>query len=110
MSAYSFNTGIILATEACREKSNEIKAMPLLLNKIGLAGKIVTADAMSMLKDIIDAVRRNIGNFLIELKANQRALRYGVEDSIRALTPLYSYTTGLESGHRRIEARTYPYI
>jgi hypothetical protein len=34
VSAYSFNTGITLATEACQEKSNEIKAVPLLLNKI----------------------------------------------------------------------------
>ncbi len=107
VSAYSFNTGITLATEACQEKSNEIKAVPLLLNKIELAGKIVTADAMSMQKNIIDIIRRNGGEFLIELKANQRALRYGVEDRLREHTPLYSYTTGPELGHGRIETRTY---
>lgn len=88
-------------------KSNEIKAVPLLLNKIELAGKIVTADAMSMQKNIIDIIRRNGGEFLIELKANQRALRYGVEDRLREHTPLYSYTTGPELGHGRIETRTY---
>lgn len=107
VSAYSFNTGIILATEACQEKSNEITAVPLLLDKIDISGKVVTADAMSMQKGIIDTVRRNRGDFLIELKANQRALRYGVEDSIRALTPVYSYTAGPELGHGRIETRTY---
>ncbi len=90
VSAYSFNTGIVLATEACREKSNEITAVPLLLDKIELAGKIITVDAMSMQKEIIDTVRRNRGDFLVELKANQRTLRYGVEDSIRTLTPVYS--------------------
>lgn len=47
---------------------DEIKAVPLLLNKIKLAGKIVTADAMSMQKNIIDIIRRNGGEFLIELK------------------------------------------
>ena len=107
VSAYSFNTGITLATEACQEKSNEIKAVPLLLDKIELAGKTVTADAMSMQKNIIDIIRRNGGEFLIELKANQRALRYGVEDRLREHTPLYSYTTGPELGHGRIETRTY---
>lgn len=107
VSAYSPATGIILATEACPEKSNEIKAVPRLLSKIELTGKIVTADAMSMQKDIIDTIRRGRGDFLIELKANQRALRYGVEDSIKALTPVYSYTVGPELGHGRIETRTY---
>lgn len=107
VSAYSFNTGIILATEACQEKSNEITAVPLLLDKIDISGKVVTADAMSMQKDIIDRIRSKGGNFLIELKANQRALRYGVEDSIRALTPVYSYTVGPEPGHGRIETKTY---
>lgn len=107
VSAYSFNTGIVLATEACREKSNEITAVPLLLDKIDISGKVVTADAMSMQKDIIDSIRRNRGDFLIELKANQRSLRYGVEDSLKALTPAYSYTVGSELGHGRIETRIY---
>lgn len=107
VSAYSFNTGIILATEACQEKSNEIKAIPPLMDKIGISGKIVTADAMSMQKDVIDTIRRKGGDFLIELKANQRSLRYGVEDSLKELSPLYSYTEGPELGHGRIETRTY---
>lgn len=107
VSAYSFSTGIVLATEACQEKSNEITAVPLLIDKIDISGKIVTADAMSMQKDIIDRIREKGGDFLIELKASQRSLRYGVEDSIKALTPVYSYTAGPELGHGRIETRSY---
>ncbi len=107
VSAYSFNTGIILATEACQEKSNEIKAVPLLLDKINISGKIVSADAMSMQKDIIDKIRKKCGDFLIELKANQPALRYGVEDKLKMHIPAYSYTEGPELGHGRIETRTY---
>lgn len=107
VSAYSFNTGITLATEACPEKSNEIKAIPRLIDKIDIAGKVVTADAMSMQREIIDTVRRNRGDFLIELKSNQRTLRYAVEDGIKALTPVRSYTVGPELGHGRIETRTY---
>lgn len=107
VSAYSFNTGITLATEACQEKSNEIKSVPRLIDKLDIAGKIVTADAMSMQKDIINRIRGKGADFLIELKANQPSLRYGVEDRLREHTPLYSYTTGPELGHGRIETRTY---
>lgn len=107
VSAYSFNTGIVLATEACQEKSNEIKAVPVLLDKIDIKGKIVTADAMSMQKDIIDKIREKGAYFLIELKANQRALRYGVEDRLKISKPAYAYTEGPELGHGRIETRTY---
>ena len=45
--------------------------------------------------------------FLIELKANQPSLRYGVEDRLKEYKPLYSYTEGPELGHGRIETRTY---
>lgn len=107
VSAYSSNTGIILATEACQEKSNEIKAIPLLIDKIDISGKIVTADAISMQKVVIDKIRDKGGDFLIELKANQRSLRYGVEDRLKERPPLYSYTEGPELGHGRIETRTY---
>ena len=34
-------------------------------------------------------------------------MRYGVEDSIKAITPVYSYTVGPELGHGRIETGTY---
>lgn len=66
--AWSFNAGMTLANEACQEKSNEIKAVPLLLKKIDISGKVVTADAMSMQKDIIDMIREKGGDFIIELK------------------------------------------
>lgn len=107
VSAYSYNTGITLATEACREKSNEIKAIPRLIDKIDISGKIVTADAMFMQKSVIDRIRKNDGDFLIELKANQPSLRYGVEDRLKGHTPVYSYTEEPVLGHGRIETRTY---
>lgn len=47
------------------------------------------------------------GDFLIELKANQPSLRYGVEDRLKERTPVYSHTEGPELGHGRIETRTY---
>lgn len=107
VSAYSPFTGLTLATEACEAKSNEIKAVPRLIDKIDIAGKLVTADAMSMQKDIIEKIRKKGGYFLIELKANQRALRYGVEDKIKVAFPMYTYKDDPELGHGRIETRIY---
>ncbi len=107
VSAYSSATGLTLATEACPEKGNEIVAGPKLLDKLDITGHIITADAMSMQKDIIDKIREKGADFVIELKANQRALRYGVEDDIKSATPLQVYTEGPEIGHGRIETRTY---
>ena len=69
--------------------------------------EVRTADAMSMQKHIIDRIRKNGGDFLIELKANQPSLRYGVEDRLKGQAPVYSYTEGPELGHGRIETRTY---
>lgn len=107
VSAYSGNTGMVLATEACQEKSNEIKAVPLLLDRLDISGHIITADAMSMQKDIIDKIREKGGDFVIELKANQRSLRYGIEDRIRSVIPRHVHTEGPSLGHGRIETRIY---
>ena len=107
VSAYSSSQGITLATEACEEKSNEIKAVPTLLDKIDIEGKIITADAMSFQKAIIDKIREKGGEFIIELKANQPSLRYGIEDGIEGLVPESVHTIGPELGHGRIETRTY---
>lgn len=107
VSAYSTSKGITLATEACEEKSNEIKAVPALLDKIDISGRIITADAMSFQKAIIDKIREKGGEFIIELKANQPSLRYGIEDGIEGLVPESVHTVGPELGHGRIETRTY---
>lgn len=107
VSAYSYNHGLTLDTEACGQKSNEIKAVPVLLDRLNFAGKTVTADAMSMQKKIVDTIRNKNGDFLIELKANQRSLRYGIEDKVRHRVPVCTITDGPSLEHGRIETRTY---
>ncbi len=107
VSAYSSTTGITLATEACQEKSNEILAGPKLLDQMDIKGQVITADAMSMQKNIIDKIREKGADFVIELKANQRAFRYGVEDNIKSAVPIDVYTEEAQLRHGRIETRTY---
>ena len=79
--------------------------MPRLLDKLDVSGCVVTADAMSCQKGIIDKIRGKGGDFVIELKANQRSLRYGLEDSIKATTPTDIYKEGPYLEHGRIESR-----
>ena len=105
VSAYSLRSGFTLATDVCKEKSNEIKSVPRLLDKLDVSGCVVTADAMSCQKGIIDKIRGKGGDFVIELKANQRSLRYGLEDSIKATTPTDIYKEGPYLEHGRIESR-----
>lgn len=105
VSAYSLEGGVTLATDMCEEKSNEITSVPKLLDKVDVSGCIVTADAMSFQKAIIDKIREKGGNFLIELKANQRTLRYGIEDNIELAEPMDVYSEGPLLEHGRIETR-----
>ncbi len=105
VSAYSLNTGTTLATDVCEEKSNEIKSVPGLPDKIEISGCIVTADAMSFRKSIIDKTREKGGDFVIELKANRKSLRYGLEDRIRTAIPSDVYTESPSLEHGRIESR-----
>ena len=60
---------------------------------------------MSCQKVIIDKIRDKGADFVIELKANQRSLRYGLEDSIKTATPTDIYKKGPYLEHGRIESR-----
>ena len=97
--------------EAMSERMSEFTStfhdelVPKLLDKVDVSGCIVTADAMSFQKAIIDKIREKGGDFLIELKANQRTLRYGVEDNVELAEPVDVYSEGPFLEHGRIETR-----
>lgn len=106
VSAYSLVGGVTLTTGIC-EKSYEITSVPKLLDKVDVSGCIVPADAMSFYKAIIDKIQENGGDFLIELKANQRMLRYGIEDKVELTDPADVYSEGSFLEHGRIETRVW---
>lgn len=106
VSAYSVDEGITLGTEMCDGKSNEITAAPKLLERLDLTGAVVTSDAMLCQKDIIDGILDGNGHFLVEVKANQKALRWSLEDRLVNAKPYDTYTQEPELMHGRIECRT----
>ena len=106
VSVYDVDRGIATDTEACQEKSNEIKATPKLLERaVFEPGTVVTADAMNCQTEIIGQIRQKGAHYFIALKANQRSLRYNVEDALPGMTPDDEYHPGVETGHGRIQER-----
>ena len=106
VSIYDVGRGIATDTEACQEKSNEIKATPKLIERATFEpGTVVTADAMNCQTEIISLIRQKRAHYFIALKANQRALRYSVEDTLPGMAPDDEYRPEVEIGHGRIHER-----
>lgn len=106
VSAYSESTGMTLDTEMCEEKSNEIKAAPKIIERLDISNSVITLDAMYCQKDVLDTIRRRNGHFLVEVKANQKQLRWGLEDRLDKAAFIDTHTQEPTLAHGRIEGRT----
>jgi predicted transposase YbfD/YdcC len=113
VSAWASEEGIALGQVATDAKSNEITAIPLLLEQIDLSQALVTIDAMGCQKEIAQTVVDGGGQFVIAVKDNQPRLRAAVADYFaehleRDLEDLrYRCQETLEEGHGRIDERSY---
>ncbi len=83
VSAFATTSGLVLGQEAVADKSNELTAIPALLERLaeagGLDGAIVTIDAIACNGDIARAVRAAGADYLLAVKANQPSLRRDIE-------------------------------
>jgi predicted transposase YbfD/YdcC len=110
VSAWAGQTGLTLGQVAVDAKSNEITALPQLLELLDLKDKIVTIDAMGCQKEIARIIVKGEGNYILSAKDNQPTLAAAIEDSFakEASKPFPArreYTT-VDSGHGREERRT----
>ena len=112
LSAYATNARLTLAQLSVPEKTNEITAIPELLDQLAetnqLKGALVTIDAMGCQVEIADSIVAHGADYLLALKGNQPTLETDVEsyfDNAPA-AELVTRTT-VEKGHGRIETRTY---
>lgn len=80
VSAWSSDTGVTLAQVATAEKSNEITAIPQVLDLIAVKGCTVTIDAMGCQKDIAEKIRQRGGDYLLQVKDNQPSTRSDLVD------------------------------
>jgi predicted transposase YbfD/YdcC len=110
VSAWAGQTGVTLGQVAVEATSNEITALPQLLELLELHDKIVTIDAMGCQKDIAQTIVAGGGEYLLAVKDNQPTLHAELQAAFAtAATPSARsarlYTTE-DQGHGREEQRT----
>jgi predicted transposase YbfD/YdcC len=113
--AWATENRLVLGQEACDEKSNEITAIPRLLELIEIAGAIVTIDAMGCQTEIAEKVREKKADYVLNVKDNQPTLRQAIADEFDAAAkeaaegekPRFREHTTREQHHGRTEERAY---
>jgi predicted transposase YbfD/YdcC len=107
VSAYATAAGLVLGQRAVDGKSNEIMAIPELLNMLDIKGAIVTIDAMGTQKAIAARIVDKGADYVLALKGNQTSLHDDVRlffaDPVCAAT--CATQTETDAGHGRIEER-----
>jgi predicted transposase YbfD/YdcC len=113
VSAWATEQGIALGQVATEQKSNEITAIPQLLEQLELKGTLITIDALGCQKEIARQIAKGGGDFVIAVKDNQPKLRDAVETYF--LTHLeqdfeelrYRHHETSDGGHGRTDERAY---
>ena len=116
VSAWAAANHLSLAQVAVDGKSNEITAIPRLLELLDVEGALVSIDAMGCQKDIAAAIRAKKGDYLLTVKDNQPTLLEDIQrcferafDTDFAGVQHSEYTT-TSRGHGRTEVRSYTII
>lgn len=113
VSAWCKEDGFCLGQKAVEEKSNEITAIPDLLDKLQVKGQIITIDAMGTQKEIVEKIRGKRADYVLAVKGNQRSLHeeireYFAEESFcRKIREEGGYKRSREKAHGQIEIREY---
>ena len=111
VSAFAHEFGVVPGQIACEEKSNEITAIPNLLEMLEITGCIVTIDAMGTQTEIAKKIRGKGADYILSLKGNQAGLYDDVKlfmdeyckDKEAKNDDIYAYS--LENEHSRLEKR-----
>ncbi len=110
VSAYVGEDKVTLASNVVNSKTNEIKAIPKLLDIIDIKGAIITIDAMGTQHKIANQIIDKGGNYILALKGNQKTLENDVKEifgNIPQIKKSYiSMCETNEKSHGRIETRT----
>jgi predicted transposase YbfD/YdcC len=111
ISAWAVDSGIVLGQLAVDPDSNEITALPILLETMDVQGCDITADALHCQKETVETVIAQEAEYTIGVKANQPQLYADIVATFADMRQhdqqaLDMYTT-CEKGHGRIETRHY---
>ena len=104
VSAWAEGNGLVLGQRRVDEKSNEITAIPKLLNALELAGTVVTIDAMGCQREIASRIVEKRADYVLAVKENQGNLLAEVKDSF-AMLAADAVIEEVDCGHGRVEQR-----
>jgi predicted transposase YbfD/YdcC len=116
VSAWATAQHLHLGQVAVAEKSNEITAIPKLLELIDVSGALVTIDAMGCQKEIAAKIRERGGDYVLVVKDNQPTLLAEIEACFKRAFEndfaelRHSQHTTNDRGHGRLETRHYTVI
>lgn len=112
VSAWATEANLVLCQCKVSEKSNEITAIPKLLDFLDISGAIITIDAMGCQKNIAEKIRKEKADYVLALKKNhsefysevQYLFDTGLKSSFRNM--MHDVHECIDGGHGRIETRT----
>ncbi|MGJ5672622.1 MAG: ISAs1 family transposase [Nostochopsis sp.] len=111
ISAWSSEQRLVLGQMKVEDKSNEITAIPALLELLDITGSIITIDAMGTQTEIAKKIIDKKGDYVLALKANHPTLYNQVEEWFKKASAQQfqgidvSYEKRVEKGHHRREIR-----
>ena len=121
VSAWCSVNNLVLGQVKTEEKSNEITAIPELLDLLYLEGCVVTVDAIGCQTKIAGKIRRKKADYVLNVKGNQKILQNEISEYFECLTSeekkqiedgtneKVKHLETLDKGHGRIERRKYIY-
>ena len=104
VSAWASNNNLVLGQVKVSEKSNEITAIPKLLELITVKGCTVTIDAMGCQQEIARKIIKEEANYILAVKENQKQLHQDIKDEFRFAKNI-QIDLSEELDHGRIETR-----
>lgn len=111
VSAFGTDSRLVLAQQKVAEKSNEITAIPALLDLLDVTGHTITIDAMGCQRSIAKKIQDKGADYVLALKGNQGLLNDDVrlflesEAAKPASTAISDTYSECDAGHGRIESR-----
>lgn len=111
VSAWSASHQLVLGQKKVNKKSNEVTAIPALLELLEIEKSIITIDALGCQKEIAALIIKKKGDYLLALKGNQKLLHEDVKNWFELARKEefagreHSYYQQIEGGHHRVEKR-----
>lgn len=112
VSAFIGELGLSIGEVKVDDKSNEITAIPDLLDLLEIEGAIITIDAIGTQEDIVNKIVGKGAHYVLPVKDNQRELRKQIKSKFESFNSLYGnpniiHDKTIEKNHGRIEEREY---